>query len=113
VQVEILVDALHDGGLQAGDLVNFVQKIVQLACRWESGRLTVEVGWPDQERLLEVFRSTQIPSQHNDKVRKDGSSLDGVRFTHLTRINRTLFFFNEYFKQKSLAVGQPADAPRI
>jgi hypothetical protein len=72
----------------------------------------IEVGWPDQERLLEVFRSTQIPSQHNDKVRKNGFSLDGVRFTHLTRINRTLFF-NEYFKQKSLAVGQPADAPRI
>ena len=36
----------------------------------------IEVGWPDQERLLEVFRSTQIPSQHNDKVRKDGFSLD-------------------------------------
>ena len=36
----------------------------------------IEVGWPDQERLLEVFRSTQVPSQHNDKVRKDGFSLD-------------------------------------
>jgi hypothetical protein len=33
VQVEILVDALHDGGLQAGDLVNFVEKIVQLAVK--------------------------------------------------------------------------------
>ena len=31
VQVEILVDALHNGGLQAGDLMNFVEKIVQLA----------------------------------------------------------------------------------
>ena len=31
MQVEILVDALHDGGLKAGDLVNFVEKIVQLA----------------------------------------------------------------------------------
>ena len=31
VQVEILVNALHNGGLQAGDLVNFVEKIVQLA----------------------------------------------------------------------------------
>ena len=31
VQVQILVDALHNGGLKAGDLVNFVQKIVQLA----------------------------------------------------------------------------------
>ena len=31
VQVEILVDALHDGGLEACDLANFVQKIVQLA----------------------------------------------------------------------------------
>ena len=31
VQVQILVDALNDGGLKAGDLVNFVQKIVQLA----------------------------------------------------------------------------------
>jgi hypothetical protein len=31
VQVQILIDAFHDGGLQAGDLVNFVQKIVQLA----------------------------------------------------------------------------------
>ena len=34
VQVEILVDALHDGGLEACDLVNFVQKIVQLAVKW-------------------------------------------------------------------------------
>jgi hypothetical protein len=31
VQVQIFIDALHNGGLQAGDLVNFVQKIVQLA----------------------------------------------------------------------------------
>jgi len=31
VQVEIFVDALHDGGLKADDLVNFVQKIVQFA----------------------------------------------------------------------------------
>src|ERR1700730_8547483 len=31
VQVEIFVNALHNGGLQAGDLVNFVEKIVQLA----------------------------------------------------------------------------------
>src|SRR5271167_3249824 len=28
VQVQILVDALHDGGFKDGDLVNFVQKIV-------------------------------------------------------------------------------------
>jgi hypothetical protein len=31
VQVEIFVDALHDGGLEAGDLVKFVEKILQLA----------------------------------------------------------------------------------
>ena len=31
VQIQVLVDALHDGGLKAGDLVNFAQKIVQLA----------------------------------------------------------------------------------
>jgi len=31
MQVEIFVDALHDRGFQEGDLVNFVQKIVQLA----------------------------------------------------------------------------------
>jgi hypothetical protein len=30
VQIQILVDALHDRRLPAGDLVNFVQKIVQL-----------------------------------------------------------------------------------
>jgi hypothetical protein len=30
-KVQILVDALHNGGLKAGDLVNFVQKIVELA----------------------------------------------------------------------------------
>src|SRR6516162_7557202 len=50
MQVQIFIDALHNGGLQAGDLVNFVQKIVSIGCRSESGRLTVEVGWPDQER---------------------------------------------------------------
>ena len=31
MQVEILVDALHDRGFQKGDLVDFVQKFVQLA----------------------------------------------------------------------------------
>ena len=31
VQVQIFIDALHNGGLHARDLVNFVQKIVQLA----------------------------------------------------------------------------------
>src|SRR6201995_1231723 len=31
VQVQILLDALHDGGLQADDLVYFIEKIVQLA----------------------------------------------------------------------------------
>ena len=31
VQIQIFVDALHNGGLQADNLVNFVQKIVQLA----------------------------------------------------------------------------------
>jgi hypothetical protein len=33
VQVKILVDALHNGGIQASDLVNFVEKIVQLAVK--------------------------------------------------------------------------------
>jgi hypothetical protein len=33
VQIQILVDALHDRGLQASDLVNFVEKIVQLAVK--------------------------------------------------------------------------------
>ena len=31
VQVQILVDPLHDGGLKAGELVYFAQKIVRLA----------------------------------------------------------------------------------
>jgi len=31
VQIQILVDAIHDRGLQASNLVNFVKKIVQLA----------------------------------------------------------------------------------
>src|SRR6202047_734133 len=34
-----------------------------IGCRWGSGRLTVEVGWPDQERSPEVFRSSLICSQ--------------------------------------------------
>jgi hypothetical protein len=31
MQVEIFVDALHDRGFQKSDLVDFVEKIVQLA----------------------------------------------------------------------------------
>ena len=34
-----------------------------IGCRWGSGRLTVEVGWPDQERSPKVFRSSLICSQ--------------------------------------------------
>src|SRR6202041_1131132 len=34
-----------------------------IGCRWGSGRLTVEDGWPDQERLPRVFRSSLICSQ--------------------------------------------------
>ena len=34
VQVQIFIDALHNGGLHARDLVNLVQKIVQLAVDW-------------------------------------------------------------------------------
>jgi hypothetical protein len=30
-KIEIFVDALHDGGLEACDLVKFVEKILQLA----------------------------------------------------------------------------------
>jgi hypothetical protein len=34
VQVQILVDALHNRGLKTGGLVNFIQKIVKLAVNW-------------------------------------------------------------------------------
>src|SRR6516162_10230381 len=34
-----------------------------IGCRSESERLTVEVGWPDQERLRAVFRNSLICSQ--------------------------------------------------
>jgi hypothetical protein len=34
-----------------------------IGCRWGSGRLTVEAGWPDPERWPKVFRSSLICSQ--------------------------------------------------
>jgi hypothetical protein len=35
-KIEIFVDALHDGGLEACDLVKFVEKILQLAVEGEA-----------------------------------------------------------------------------
>jgi hypothetical protein len=85
VQVQILVDALHDGGLKAGDLVNFVQKIVQLAVNGGSGRLTVEVGWSDQERWQKVFRSSLMCSQSESyKIARAAPELDTLPVKKLT-----------------------------
>ena len=45
MKVEILADAFDDGGLEAGDLMNFVEKIIQRAVeRGEEDQLARPVG---------------------------------------------------------------------
>src|SRR6266581_2041646 len=54
VEIEILVDALHDRGLGAGDSMNFLEKIVQSAVhRGEEDQLARPVRqiWNDRRRF--------------------------------------------------------------
>ena len=48
VEIEILVDAFNDSGIEASDLVNFAQKIMQRAVEWgqkdQLARLVCNIG---------------------------------------------------------------------
>src|SRR6202162_3421996 len=49
--------------VRSGRFGEFRSENRSIGCRWASGRLTVEVGWPDQEQSPKDLRSSLICSQ--------------------------------------------------
>src|SRR6516162_1903521 len=102
-----------------GQFGEFRSENRSIGCRSESERLTVEVGWTDQERLRAVFRNSLICSQSkiykiykrrtriNISPPKTGLPLFGDPLASITLLSIFLLRCEFFRKMRRRGVGRP------